>query len=818
MENLPSGVDGSNYQWLDLDGEGLSGILTQEAGALYYKRNLSPINSITEDGTEQTFARFGVSELVASQPAQCLSGGKPQFMDLASQGHQNMVNLDRPVRGYYERTDAVGDDNTWDEFQPFQSFPNVNSRDPNLKFVDIDGDGVADILVSEDEVFAWYRSYGRQGFGSRQYARKPYDEERGAALVFADPTQSIFLADMTGDGLTDIVRIRKGEVCYWPNLGYGRFGAKVAMDNSPSFDPPDTFDPRRIRLADIDGCGTTDILYLAARGVAIYHNQSGNSWSAETTLTNFPALANASLVNAVDLLGNGTACLVWSSPLPADVGRQMKYINLMGGQKPHLLIGVTNNLGAETRIRYASSTKFYVQDREAGTPWATKLAFPVHVAERVEVFDYIGRTRLVSTYRYRHGYFDGVEREFRGFGYVEQMDAESFGDSGSLFTEDTDTEADALEVPPVVTKTWLHTGAWPGDETVIQYMALDYFGAPSAADPQYVQKRNAFLASLLPDTVLPTDIFQGAGTRVSYSLTGEEQREAVRALKGNILRQEIYANDGSAKAAIPYSVSARNYTIECFQPQGANRYGVFFTHPRETIDYHCERSPTDPRVAHGAILQVDPFGNALQSVSVAYARNLVASGLQSAPSPVPGPTPNMAVDPSGFVQPEQLTALLTLNENSFTQPLDNPSAYRAPMLSETCVYELTRPARPDDSAVYLFEDLNNLATTAVEIAYESPPDPAKTQKRLINDVRSLYLKNDLSGPAPFGQTESLGLVFETYQLALPPIWPSKFSLAATRIQTSLPSVRPWMRFFQAWAARGQRRFYKCWWRVCEQSR
>jgi hypothetical protein len=32
------------------------------------------------------------------------------------------------------------------------------------------------------------------------------------------------LADLSGDGLTDIVCIRDGEVSYWPNLGYGRFG------------------------------------------------------------------------------------------------------------------------------------------------------------------------------------------------------------------------------------------------------------------------------------------------------------------------------------------------------------------------------------------------------------------------------------------------------------------------------------------------------------------------------------------------------------------------------------------------------------------
>ena len=62
----------------------------------------------------------------------------------------------------------------------------------------------------------------------------------------------------------------------------------------------------------------------------------------------------------VDLLGNGTACLVWSSPLPGDARRPMRYVDLMGGQKPHLLVAARNNLGAETRVRYAPSTRFYL--------------------------------------------------------------------------------------------------------------------------------------------------------------------------------------------------------------------------------------------------------------------------------------------------------------------------------------------------------------------------------------------------------------------------------------------------------------------------
>ena len=91
------------------------------------------------------------------------------------------------------------------------------------------------------------------------------------------------------------------------------------MDNSPWFDHPDQFDQERIRLADIDGSGVTDIIYLERDGVALYFNQSGNAGARGATAQSaFPRTDSSSSVTVVDLLGNGTACLVWSSPLPGD--------------------------------------------------------------------------------------------------------------------------------------------------------------------------------------------------------------------------------------------------------------------------------------------------------------------------------------------------------------------------------------------------------------------------------------------------------------------------------------------------------------------
>ena len=41
------------------------------------------------------------------------------------------------------------------------------------------------------------------------------------------------------------------------------------MDDAPWFDNPDQFDQRRIRLANLDGSGTNDIIYLGRDGVRL---------------------------------------------------------------------------------------------------------------------------------------------------------------------------------------------------------------------------------------------------------------------------------------------------------------------------------------------------------------------------------------------------------------------------------------------------------------------------------------------------------------------------------------------------------------------
>ena len=753
LENLPQGLDGGRNQWVDLDGEGLSGILTEQGGAWFYKRNLSPINTVETNGSEHLEARFAPVELIASKPATALTSGA-QFLDLAGDGQLDLVALRGATPGFYQRTKEAG----WEPFVAFKSLPNLDWDNPNLKFIDLDGDGHSDILVAEDRCFVWHRSLANDGFSSAERVGQPWDEEKGPHVVFADGTQSIYLADMSGDGLTDIVRIRNGEVCYWPNLGYGRFGAKVTMDRAPWFDAPDIFDQRRIQLADIDGSGTTDILYLSGNGVQVYFNQSGNSWAGKQVLQSFPAIDSVASVTVVDLLGNGTACLVWSSPLPGNGRRVMRYIDLMGGQKPHLLLKTVNNLGAETVVQYAPSTKFYLQDKLAGKPWITKLPFPVHVVEKVTVFDKCRHTRFTSTYSYHHGYFDGVEREFRGFGRVEQTDVEDFGtftagNTASPYVSDDQT----LYQPPVKTITWFHTGAFLDRDRILSQFADEYF-------PRWFEALNSDKTNVLGD--FQENILLEPNL-ISEELSVEEWPEALRACKGMMLRQEVYELDvdaieqGEERKVKLFSTAFHNCHIQRLQPRGINRHAVFLVTESEAITYHYELDlqpgslQPAPRIAHTLNLRIDEYGNVLESIAVAYPR----IGQQEDET-LPEGTESLIAQ----VQQERH---LVYTENQFTNDAIAGDHYRLRLPCEVKTYELTGIA-PAEGFYYTLEELrhSDIANTTSEIPYHIVPDRTTPQKRLVEQVRMLYFSDDLQTSLSWGELNHLGLPYETYKLAL----------------------------------------------------
>lgn len=754
-DNLPIGVDGVDYQWTDLHAEGIPGILTEQGNTWFYKRNLSS----NSGGT----VKLGPLETVLTRPNMTLSSGA-RIMDLTGDGRPALVMLGGSAPGFY----AHDGDESWQAFQPFKCQLNRSLNDPNLTFIDLDGDGRADLFISEDDAFLWHASLAEQGFGPAQRITQALDEENGPRLVFTDSSQSIYLADFSGDNLTDLVRIRNGQVCYWPNLGYGRFGPKVSMDGAPHFDNADQFEQGRIRLADIDGSGTTDIIYLHRDGVRLYFNQSGNSWSEPQTLSVFPRIDDLVNIVPTDLLGNGTVCLVWSSSLPGDAPRPMRYVNLMGGQKPHLLIKTKNNLGQQTTISYAPSTQFYLADKRAGKPWISKLPFPVHVVENVTVSDQWRKTTFCTSYSYHHGYFDGVEREFRGFGRVEQIDVENY----DIFARDNQTSpyiTDDLNLyqPPVKTVSWYHTGVFLDRKRVLSQFENEYF------TPQ------GFREQPLPD--LDLDNFNA-----------EECREALRACKGMLLRQEIYElNIEALKADQHWPVklfNTANYNchIQRLQAKQQNRHAVFLVTQREAITYNYEldllidTTAADPRIGHSFNLKIDDYGNVLQSVTVVYPRINEYEDISLTPAQL------------SRITDVQKELHAVYRESHFTNDIFDGDNYRLPVFCETSTYDLTGispagagdldSANTQDSIFFTLEELQRFRLSeqyqitgeaVADLAYHRIANHITAQKRLVEHSKALYFDDNdasdatfLTAPLPFKEQGSLGLPYERYKLAL----------------------------------------------------
>ncbi len=703
LEGLRGGIDGNRKQWVDLDGEGISGVLIDADGAWFYKSNLGG-------------GRLSPPKCLASLPSPgSLAGGVQKLEDLDGNGQLELVQHGPPLQGYFARTP----DGDFETLRTFQSLPNIDWNDPNLRFIDLDGDGLADLLITEESAFVWYRSKGRAGFDDASRIFQPRDEEQGPAIVFADGTQSIQLADMSGDGLVDIVRVRNGEVCYWPNLGYGRFGAKITLESSPNFAPIGQFDAKRVRFFDIDGSGTSDLLYLGQQGIDVYLNESGNRLGVKQTLRTLPPVDGIAQITVVDLLGRGTGCLVWSSSLPNTDNRPIFFIDLMGGVKPHLLSTVNNNLGAQTRITYSTSTAQYLKDKAEAIPWLTRLPFPVQVVERIEHEDLVSKCRLVTEYRYHHGFFDGEEREFRGFACVEQWDAEQFeiGTKGEL------------DQPPVHTKTWFHTGAWLEKERLEQALKLEYF-------PEGPKDERAPEALFLPDTILPE------------GMTTQDEREAARALRGHVLRTEIYANDGTELAQLPYVVTEASYSVHCIQssrhaPTGS-KHGVFLAFPCETLTIHTERHQGDPRIAHDLVLAVDDYGNVTRQASVVYGR----------------------LQPTSHA--EQRRVYATLTETNFINEGGHPDWYRASIQCEQATWELTGVTPRASSRLWDVESLASQIESLPHIPYETPVSGEVPARRLVERKQQRFYSNDLCCELALGAIESLALPYRTYHFALTP--------------------------------------------------
>src|SRR5262249_19444435 len=116
--------------------------------------------------------------------------------------------------------------------------PSYRLESANLRMLDLNGDAMTDVLL--DAGRAWM-AWTRDQHGGWAEMPRVLRSDDTPPVRRSDP--GVFVADLTGDGGQDIVRLEGDVLRYWPSLGPGRWGGTRSMRIPGA---PDRLDPRRV--------------------------------------------------------------------------------------------------------------------------------------------------------------------------------------------------------------------------------------------------------------------------------------------------------------------------------------------------------------------------------------------------------------------------------------------------------------------------------------------------------------------------------------------------------------------------------------------
>lgn len=359
---------------------------------------------------------------VGTVPALSAPDARAALVDVDGDGLADVVRSDLPLAGFQPRTaEGFGVPRSWSQA------PAVALGAASVRLGDLDGDGLPDLLWSTGTALL-IASRTENGWSDLPMVVPSTPD--GPPTDLADPR--VFCADMTGDGTPDLVRVDGAGVRYWPYLGYGVFGPGVTMADAPVL-PFDT-NPADVLVVDLDGDGCADVLHLAAGVLTWWPNRSGDGFAPPRTIAHLPT-GGMGDVRIADVLGTGAPAIAWTATLPSGRARWFA-LDLFGGVHPGLLESIDNGVGRRTEIRWTTSAREAERDRFAGAAWTARLPLVLPVVAGTTVTDDISGPVAQTQYAYHDGRYDGALREVCGFGRVTTTELGD-ADVATLVTEHT---------------------------------------------------------------------------------------------------------------------------------------------------------------------------------------------------------------------------------------------------------------------------------------------------------------------------------------------------------------------------------------------
>lgn len=594
FQPMPGLDDGVHYQLVDLYGEGLPGILLRQDKGWYYREPLRDTSTQAPDAVV-----YGPRRLLPQIPlADSGSPARQALTDVTGDGQLDWLVAQPGLQGYF----SLNPDREWSRFVALKALPSEFFH-PDIQLADLVGAGLADLALIGPRSVRLYINQREQGFSS---ARQVTHDEDPLPLTGSSPSELVVFADILGSGQQHLIRIRHNELRCWPNLGHGRFGRGFRFCELPF--SPSGFDANRVRLADLDGSGAVDLLYLQSDHLSVFMNLAGMGLEQQPRQFAWPTgvrYDQLCQVSLADLQGLGCTSLILSQPHAPGVGQSLypRHWRLDFIQrKPYLMCRSDNHMGAVSTLQYRGSAQEWLDEKQEqlalGVKPACRLPLSLHLVTRQQQLDEVTGNCLSQLMRYRQGYYDGQEREFRGFGLVLQQDAERPS------TDAQTREEQALYTAPVLTRTWYHTGRYPFPPLT----GIDQ--SDTGARPMGTDLLSHFDAQTQRDEIV-TD------------LTETQGRDMARTLSGAVIRVEVFGLDDDPANAVPYSIQQQRYLVRELLPRTPQRpYASMLALDLESLAYQYERQANDPRCQHQVNLAWDAYGSLTHGVQLAYARRL----------------------------------------------------------------------------------------------------------------------------------------------------------------------------------------------------
>ncbi len=421
---------------IDINGDALPDVL--DAGSAEATHRFF-VNTLAADGGH-AFAPGFYSQTLTKLGSHVLGTASVQVLDVDGDGFADLLNaktgevlVNRGAGDWEAQTLSLwdtGGDGGLDSALESDFDPNEGLA--TLRFLDWNGDRRIDLVRSTGSGDANQTTYFQNtGVGVFEVFEDPGAMPLGAGFE----SDRLELSDMNGDGLLDLVEVLPSSVRYKLNLGWGRWqpASPTEWVEIAGFSFTDQ-EATEAALEDLNGDGLSDLVVVAGSEVRYWLNRNGASFDPERVITSadvtgeLPSKEAQTVVLFADMNGNGSTDVVW-----IDGGGDLSYLELFP-VRPNLLSRIENGLGRVVDVVYGSSVAQMAEDGGPGA-WAHPLPHAMMVVESLNERDLLTNVGNLTEYVYHDGFYDGVEKEFRGYERVEERaPGDAFQEEGLTLT------------------------------------------------------------------------------------------------------------------------------------------------------------------------------------------------------------------------------------------------------------------------------------------------------------------------------------------------------------------------------------------------